>query len=93
MNTLKIGQHCPVHKDIYARIARSYSNEPESHIILLDAERYHWLRDNRSWQVLHRIRPGNSIEYRMREDGDWWGSWWPTHEQAIDAARASQEYK
>ena len=56
-----------------------------------DAERYHWLRDNRSWQVLHRIRPGKSIEYRMRDDGDWWGSWWPTHEQAIDAARAAQK--
>ena len=59
----------------------------------VDAERYRWLRDNQNWQVLHRIRPGKSIEYRMREDGDWWGSWWPTHEQATDAARASQEYK
>ena len=39
-----------------------------------DAERYRWLRDNQNWQVLHRIRPGKSIEYRMREDGDWWGS-------------------
>ena len=62
-------------------------------VVQQDAERYCWLRDNRSWQVLHRIRPGKSIEYRMREDGDWWGSWWPTYEQAIDAARASQEYK
>ena len=58
-----------------------------------DAERYRWLRDNQNWQVLHRIQPGKSMEYRMREDGDWWGSWWPTHEQATDAARASQEYK
>lgn len=56
-----------------------------------DAERYRWLRDHRGWQVLHRIRPGKSIEYRMRDDGDWWGSWWPTHEQAIDAARAAQK--
>ena len=38
MNTLKIGQHCPVHKGIYAGIARSYNNEPESHIWLLDAK-------------------------------------------------------
>ena len=38
MNTLKIGQHCPVHKGIYAGIARSFSSEPESHIILLDAK-------------------------------------------------------
>ena len=38
MNALKIGQHCPAHKGIYAGIARSYSNEPESHIILLDAK-------------------------------------------------------
>ncbi len=38
MNTLKIGQHCPVHQGIYAGIARSFSGEPESHIILLDAE-------------------------------------------------------
>lgn len=38
MNTLKIGQHCPVHQGIYAGIARSFSGEPESHIWLLDAK-------------------------------------------------------
>ena len=38
MNTLKIGQHCPVHKGIYAGIARSYNNEPDNHIWLLDAK-------------------------------------------------------
>ena len=38
MNALKIGQHCPVHKGIYAGIARSYNNEPDNHIILLDAK-------------------------------------------------------
>ena len=37
MNTLKIGQHCPVHKGIYAGIARSFVNEPDNHIWLLDA--------------------------------------------------------
>ena len=38
MSTLKIGQHCPVHKGIYAGIARSFNSEPESHIWLLDAK-------------------------------------------------------
>ena len=38
MNTLKIGQHCPVHKGTYAGIARSFNSEPESHIWLLDAK-------------------------------------------------------
>ena len=38
MNTLKIGQHCPAHKGIYAGIARSYANEPDNHIWLLDAK-------------------------------------------------------
>ena len=59
-----------------------------------DAQRYRWLRDHRGWQVLHRIRPGKSIEYRMQDqDGEWWGHWWPTLEQAIDAARAAQKVK
>mgnify|MGYP003604668826 CR=1 FL=1 len=67
----------------------SFMGEPAAPVdvtVQQDAERYRWLRDHRGWQVLHRIRPGKSIEYRMRDDGDWWGSWWPTHEQAIDAA-------
>ena len=38
MNTLKIGQHCPVHKGIYAGIVRSFSSEPDNHIWLLDAK-------------------------------------------------------
>ena len=38
MNTLKIGQRCPVHKGLYAGIARSYSSEPDNHIWLLDAK-------------------------------------------------------
>ena len=59
-----------------------------------DAQRYRWLRDHRGWQVLHRIRPGKSIKYRMQDqDGEWWGHWWPTLEQAIDAARAAQKVK
>jgi hypothetical protein len=52
-----------------------------------DADRYRWLRDNRTWSLTYRIKPGKSIEYRMLDNGDWWGSWWPTHEQAIDHAR------
>ena len=80
-----------VRADLAARGATQAS--PVDANVQQDAERYRWLRDNQNWQVLHRIRPGKSIEYRMREDGDWWGSWWPTQEQAIDAARASQEYK
>ena len=35
---MKIGQHCPVHKGIYAGIARSFSSEPDNHIWLLDAK-------------------------------------------------------
>lgn len=38
MNTLKIGQHCPAHKGIYAGVARSFSSEPDNHIWLLDAK-------------------------------------------------------
>ena len=38
MNTLKIGQHCLVHKGIYAGIARSFNSEPDNHIWLLDAK-------------------------------------------------------
>ena len=80
-------------KDINTMLVPRAALATPTQVVQQDAERYCWLRDNRSWQVLHRIRPGKSIEYRMREDGDWWGSWWPTYEQAIDAARASQEYK
>lgn len=80
-----------VRSDLAARGAAQAA--PVNANVQQDAERYRWLRDNQNWQVLYRIRPGKSIEYRMREDGDWWGSWWPTHEQATDAARASQEYK
>ena len=35
---MKIGQHCPVHKGIYAGVARSCVNEPDNHIWLLDAK-------------------------------------------------------
>ena len=35
---MKIGQRCPVHKGIYAGIARSFSSEPDNHIWLLDAK-------------------------------------------------------
>lgn len=49
------------------------------------AARYDWLRDHPLWRVDYRIRPGKSKEWRMRDDeGDWWGNWWPTHEQAVD---------
>ena len=59
-----------------------------------DAQRYRWLRDNKGWQVFPRTRSEKSIEYRMQDqDGEWWGHWWPTLEQAIDAARAAQGAK
>jgi hypothetical protein len=54
-----------------------------------DAERYRWLRDNPRWSVAYRIKPRtNSTEWRMRDEGEWWGEWWPTHEQAVDHAAA-----
>jgi hypothetical protein len=52
-----------------------------------DAERYRWLRDNPRWAVGYRTRPRTGAkEWRMFDDGEYWGSWWPTHEQAIDHA-------
>lgn len=61
-----------------------------------DAERYQWMRDHPLWSVGYRVKPRSvTKEWRMRDEGDYWGQWWPTHEQAIDAARAalSQEPK
>lgn len=56
-----------------------------------NAARYQWLRDNKQWSVSYRIKPRNGIiEWRMRNDGEYWGSWWPTHEQAVDHARKEQ---
>ncbi len=52
-----------------------------------DVERYRWLRDHPLWSVSYRIRPRSGTkEWRMRVEGEYWGQWWPTHEQAIDAA-------
>jgi HEAT repeat protein len=53
-----------------------------------DAERLQWLLDHPLWSVSYRIRPGKAKEYRMREEGEYWGQWWPTGRQAIDKARA-----
>lgn len=59
--------------------------EAEREALRADALRYRWLRDHPSWSVSYRIRPGKSKEWRMRDDeGDLWGNWWPTHEQAVD---------
>ena len=55
-----------------------------------DAARYRWLRDNPLWRVTYRICPNRPKAFRMIDDeGDHWGQWWPTHEQAIDAAMAA----
>lgn len=57
--------------------------------LLRDAERYRWLRDNPLWSVGYRIKPRSGMkEWRMLDEGDYWGSWWPTHEQAVDHAMA-----
>ena len=54
-----------------------------------DAERYRWLRDNPLWSVGYRVKPRTGFkEWRMRDEGDYWGNWWPTHEQAVDHAMA-----
>jgi hypothetical protein len=52
-----------------------------------DAERYRWLRDNPLWSVGYRLKRGKR-EWRMRDEGEYWGEWWPTHEQAVDHAMA-----
>lgn len=53
------------------------------------SERYRWLRDHPLWSVGYRIKPRSTHkEWRMRNEGDYWGPWWPTHEQAVDHAMA-----
>lgn len=53
----------------------------------LDAARAKWHREHPLWRVLRRQKPDRPIQYRLQDDeGMWWGSWWPTHEQTIDAA-------
>lgn len=53
----------------------------------LDAMRGKWHKEHLDWRVCWRVRPGKSKEWRLRDDeGHWWGSWWPTYEQTIDAA-------
>jgi hypothetical protein len=59
-----------------------------------DSERFHWLMRNPTWSVSYRIKRDKSgpyKEFRMREEGDYWGQWWPTQEQAIDAAMKEQK--
>ena len=53
-----------------------------------DAARYRWLRDNPTWSVGYRLKQGKR-EWRMRQEGEFWGQWWPTHEQAVDHAMAA----
>jgi len=63
---------------------------PPPHPDTKDAERYRWLRDNPLWRVTYRICPNRPKTFRMIDDeGDLWGQWWPTHEQAVDAAIAA----
>ena len=61
----------------------------EEQIIALtyEAARYRWLRDNPLWSVGYREKRGKR-EWRMRQEGEYWGEWWPTHEQAVDHAMA-----
>lgn len=54
-----------------------------------DAERYRWLRDHPLCSVGYRFKPRTGkTEWRMRKEGEYWGQWWPTHEQAVDHAMA-----
>ena len=56
-----------------------------------DAARYRWLRNNPLWSVGYRVKPRSGMRaWRMRDDGDYWGPWWPTHEQAVDHAIKAQ---
>ena len=61
--------------------------QAEAEALRKDAERYRWMRDRPGWVVAYRIKPKTAIkEWRMLQEGDWWGNWWPTHEQAVDHA-------
>ncbi len=54
-----------------------------------DAERYRWLREHPLCSVGYRFKPRTGkTEWRMRKEGEYWGHWWPTHEQAVDHAMA-----
>ena len=75
-----LDKHNALH--ISARAARD-----EAEALRKDAERYRWMRDRPGWVVAYRIKPKTAIkEWRMLQEGDWWGNWWPTHEQAVDHA-------
>lgn len=52
------------------------------------AAMFRWLIGNLGrWSVARRGKAGKAPEYRMRDDdGDYWGEWWPTPEQAIRKA-------
>ncbi len=86
-----------MHADLGRRTAEALGLTPEegrSHMpelaeaLRADAGRLQWLLDHPLWSVSYRIRPGKAKEYRMREEGEYWGQWWPTGRQAIDKARA-----
>ena len=68
-----------------AELAAAYEAEIEA--LRKAAKRYHWMRDNPLWSVGYREKRGKR-EWRMRQEGEYWGEWWPTHEQAVDHAMA-----
>ena len=69
-----------------AELRRLSAVEAERDALRADAERYRWLKTHPLWSVGYRIKPGKAKEWRMREEGEYWGQWWPTHEQAVDHA-------
>lgn len=78
----------PEHDEAMRAMAEKALREFEA--LRADADRYRWLKANMLWRVTYRIRPGKSKEFRMLDDeGDRWGNWWPTHEQAVDHAIAA----
>ena len=74
--------------------AEALGCKPDNEAMLVaarNAERYRWLRNNPLWSVGYRVKPRSGMrEWRMRDEGDYWGPWWPTHEQAVDHAIKAQ---
>lgn len=59
-----------------------------------DAERYRWLSERPTWTVAYKVKlaPDGSRyrAWRMLDEGERWGQWWPTHAEAVDAAMAAE---